>query len=505
MNIGVIDVISHKIDRSLHSKILNPIKASIGAQSVAVWLRELGHKIWYFSFTGSEDLKHELNQNLDIVFISSYTHSAYIAIAISSFYRRLQIPTVLGGPHARGFAKDSVFFFDYVIGLCNKNLLKEILSSPEHHHPGVFLTAKKQPSHLPSIEDRWKYIVYNYKKIPSWVRFPNIIPGITSTGCPFSCDFCVDCDIPYKSLDLSQLESDIKFVDNKVKGSGAGILFYDPNLGVGIKKRIEKINSSVKYGLSFFGEMNLTTLKEDTVKELRDVGFFAVAPGIESWSNYDNKSISVKKQTKIQKVYEAAKNVNMVNDYLPLVQANLIFGLDCDIGEEPFELTKEFIKQTPRAISNFQTLTAFGSSPLCKRMEQENRILNIPYFLIDGYSSSNIKLSCNQSSFYDYYSDMVRFSSSFRIYTKKIFHTKNSWQLSLFHTLRQFAKGRGSHAYYESLSKKMNTDEFAAFYSGESPVPPKEYHDLLMKQLGNFYFILPRKVIDYFVGGRRYE
>lgn len=505
MNIGVIDVISHKIDNSFHAQILNPCKSSIGAQSVAAWLEDLGHKVWYFTFTGREDLRTELNQDIDIVFISSYTHCAYVAIAISSFYKRLGITTVLGGPHARGFSKESVYFFDYVIGLCDKELLKDLLVSPERHYPGVFLTASKQPDEFPSIKQRWKYIKYNHNKIPSWTKFPIIIPGITSTGCPFACDFCIDSSIPYKSLELSQLESDIRFVNDEIRRSNntAGILFYDPNLGVGLKKRIEAIERNIKPGLVFFGEMNLTTLVEDVVKKLKSIGFYAAAPGIESWSNYDKKTILDNCQTKMDKVYRAAESVNMICDYLPLVQANLIFGLDCDSGEEPFILTREFIKNAPRAITNFQTLTAFGSSPLCKQMEKENRILNIPYFLIDGFSSSNIKISCNLSNFYKYYSELVKYSMSVSIFFKKAIASKK-YQLIIFHALRQFTKGRGSYNYYKELSRQMNTDEFASFYSGESRIPPKEYHTLLMNQLGSLYFILPRKVVDYFVRGIPY-
>lgn len=503
MLIGVLDVISNKIDNSYYSKILNPIKASIGAQSVACWAEELGHRVRYISFTGNENINEILNQEFDVLFISSYTFSIYIAIAISAHYRKKGTITALGGPHARGFSKESIPYFDYIFGFCDKQLIDEFLSTSHPKETGLFISNESQPNELPSIQQRWKYIVYNYKKIPRWVRFPNIIPGITSTGCPFSCNFCVDSTIKYKSFDLEQLSEDLEFINLKTNGRGTGILFYDPNLGVGLKKRIEVIKRYSKGTIKFFGEMNLTTLLEDTVKELADIGFYAVAPGIESWSSYDNKSIQSSCGSKINKVYKTAGQVNMVSRHIPLVQANMIFGLDCDSGEEQFSLTKEFIKQCPQAITNFQTLTAFGASPLCKEMEDEDRLLNIPYFLIDGYSSSNIKLKCNLSDFYYNYSDMAKYANSLSVYFKKLSHSKK-YQLSLFYTIRQLAGDRGSYKYYKQLGNAMTTSEFASFYCGESKVPPKLYHKILKKQLGVLYSLLPQTVIDYFEG-RIYE
>ena len=507
MNIGVVDVISHKIDYSLNTKILNPIKSSIGAQSIACWLEELGHNVKYISFTGSENIIKEFSNDLDILFISSYTHTAYLAISISTYFRSVGVITVLGGPHARAFTEDSKNYFDFIIGLCDKNLLRYLLSISKEKSPsgtGQYLFSDSQPNDFPSIKQRWKYIVYNYKKIPTWANFPIIVPSLTSTGCPYSCDFCVDSSIPYKSLDLNQLKEDIIFLKEKIKNGIAGILFYDPNLGIGINKRIEIIKTHSSNNIKFLGEMNLTTMSPDIVLELSKIGFIALAPGIESWTSYHNKSIGDCNKSKLDKVNKTSDKINFILNHIPLLQANLIFGMDCDSGQEPFLLTKEFIKQTPRAVTNFQTITAFGGSALSRKMKDENRLIDLPYFLMDGFSSTNIKLNYNLSDFYLYYSDIVKFSNSNFIFAKKIL-SSSSFAFGLFHTLRKCSRGRGSHKYYKKLSNYMKTVEFESFYNGDSKKPPEIYHNLLKTQLKSFYNLLPEKIIDYFEGKKYCE
>jgi len=49
---------------------------------------------------------------------------------------------VLGGPHARSYPEDACFYFDYVLGLTDKDLLVDLLHNFEVNKPqGAYLTA----------------------------------------------------------------------------------------------------------------------------------------------------------------------------------------------------------------------------------------------------------------------------------------------------------------------------------------------------------------------------
>jgi hypothetical protein len=96
--------------------------------------------------------------------------------------------------------------------------------------------------------------------------------------------------------------------------------------------------------IDFIAESSLSLLSESNVKRLKRNGFGAMLPGIESWYDLGNKS-KTGSMTGMDKVKQIAEQVNMIIRYIPYVQTNFVLGLDCDEGEEPFELTKKFGKQ----------------------------------------------------------------------------------------------------------------------------------------------------------------
>ena len=77
-------------------------------------------------------------------------------------------------------------------------------------------------------------------------------------------------------------------------------------------------------------------------------GFKAILPGIESWYDMGNKS-KTGSATGIDKVRQVADHVNLVAEYIPYIQTNMVFGIDGDEGPEPFELTKRFLAMAPAA------------------------------------------------------------------------------------------------------------------------------------------------------------
>ena len=148
---------------------------------IATWCEQAGHNVHYICFTGFEDLRKELPLSVDLVFIGSFTQSAYLAYALSNMLRSRGAVTVLGGPHARCFPDDAVNYFDYVLGFTDKTLVINLLENFEPGRPnGNYFSAAKQPTSLPSVIERWKFIELNLRKAPVM----KIIGMIGSMGCP---------------------------------------------------------------------------------------------------------------------------------------------------------------------------------------------------------------------------------------------------------------------------------------------------------------------------------
>ena len=101
--VGIIELIASK-PISLWERIdhLAVKKQYVGItpQAIAIWCRQLGHRVHYATFYGLGDPKAKLPDDLDVVFICAHTPVAPLSYALSKVYRKEGVRTVVGGPHA---------------------------------------------------------------------------------------------------------------------------------------------------------------------------------------------------------------------------------------------------------------------------------------------------------------------------------------------------------------------------------------------------------------------
>src|SRR5688572_6517224 len=93
--VTIIELVTKGPTRGPFARMMNANLASIMPEVVGVWCEELGHRVSYACYTGSEDLAALIAEETDVVFISAFTRSALTAYAISNLYRRRGIITVL--------------------------------------------------------------------------------------------------------------------------------------------------------------------------------------------------------------------------------------------------------------------------------------------------------------------------------------------------------------------------------------------------------------------------
>ena len=75
-----------------------PNFASIMPQCVGVWAEELGCEVFYETYSGREDIRRSLPDDLDLVFLSCFSRASFLAYALSAELRAAGVVTVLGGP-----------------------------------------------------------------------------------------------------------------------------------------------------------------------------------------------------------------------------------------------------------------------------------------------------------------------------------------------------------------------------------------------------------------------
>lgn len=488
LSVGIIDLVAKAPMKTIWMRVMGANFVSIMPQVVATWCELQGHNVTLVTYTGRENLIDELPVEVDIVFISAFTEAALLSYALSKLFRSRGAVTVLGGPHARCYPQDAQKYFDYVLGFTDKALIQRVLQDCAPYRPvGQHLSAARHPIDLPSVSERWKFIEQTLRKAP----FIKIVPLLSSLGCPYSCDFCIDAQVPYQPLDVGEMKRDLRFLLTKLKRPR--VAWHDPNFGVQFDRCMDAIEESVPSGrIDFIAESSLSLLSEPRVKRLARNGFKALLPGIESWFEMGKKS-STGTITGIDKVRKVSAHIRMILRHIPYVQTNHIFGLDGDEGPAPFELTKRFLDITPGAFPAYSMLSAFGAAaPLNIELQRANRVLPIPFHFLSNVQMNIRPKNYSWPEFYDYLIDVTSFSYSSRLLLRRFLangETIPRW----LNVVRGLSSERfGRIAYFTEVRKRLDSDRpFRRFFEQETDEIPEYFIGRIRKDLGHFWQWLP--------------
>ena len=462
--------------------------ASIMPQAIAVWCRQLGHQVFYATYYGQDDPKKLLPSDLDVVFIACYTQASALGYALAKLYRTEKTLTVIGGPHAKSFPHDCLRFFDLVVLQCDKTLIADILSGA--FDPNSIVSSGRTLKELPSVEERMPEIkasAFSRRKRP---YFSTTVPLLASVGCPYTCNFCTDWNNPYALLPLDNLEADLQYLSQHLPE--VKVAFHDPNFAVKFDHTLDVLERVPSEGRNpYMMESSLSVLRGPRLQRLRDTHCIYVAPGIESWSSYSNKA-GVGRKTGSDKVQLLAEHVALFHEYVPGMQLNFIFGLDIDEGDEPVELTKEFMSRTPFAWPVINIPIPYGDTPLYDQYLMEGRILRaMPFmFYYSPYLVTTLK-HYDPVTYYQKLIEMSIYSSTRRMLWQRI-RTTPGLTLRLLHLARTIGMGERVR-YFRQILNMMTTDtQFRAFHEGEAAVLPEFYHREYERLLGPYAPLLSR-------------
>ena len=485
MRIGILELMSAgatgRWDHKVYNYLVTKQYASIMPQAISVWCRNLGHEVFYATYFGNKEPKQLLPNDLDVVFISTYTQASALAYALAKLYRKENTLTVIGGPHAKQFSEDCLRFFDIVVRDCDKTLITEILRDTPR---GEILTSGRALSSIPSIQERMPEIRASTFLRGKPFRFTGV-PLLTSTGCPNSCDFCIDWNNPYVLLSLDQLEEDMRYIFQHFPKVMIGL--HDPNFAVKFEQVfdvLEKIPNRRRS--TYIMETSLSILRRSRLERLKNVGKFYIIPGIESWAAYSNKVIAGSTAGPQEKLEKVIEQCNIIRPYVAGIQANFMFALDVDTGDEPIELTKEFASRVPFVMPNFNIPVPFGNTPLYERYLSEDRILTtMPFtFYYMPYLVYALK-NYSPAGFYKKLIDVVSYISSGSMLLKRL--KEAPAPVSSGYNLAKTLSNRQMIGRLRDILNLLNTDkQFRAFHEHETDVLPEFYHRLYERSLGPY-------------------
>ncbi len=454
-------------------------------QAVSAWCRELGHQVWYATFYGQGRLEDVLPRDLDVVFLATYTQASTLAYALARIYRRRGARTVLGGPHATAFPTDSLRFFDHVVHDCDKPLLSKLLRGDLA--PGTVASSGHLLEEVPSVAERLPEIATASFDGGRPSRMSNV-PMLTSLGCPYRCDFCVDWKNDYVMLPRQRLLADLRFVAERLPR--VMLAFHDPNFGVRFDEVLDLIEE-VPAGQRnpYLMESSLSILRGPRLRRLQDTNCLYAAPGVESWTDYSNKA-GVGRAVGQRKLEKLVEHFEELQRYVPGLQANFMFGTDGDQGEEPAELTREFIRRLPFVWPTINIPVPFGGTPLYERYLAEDRVLlAMPFaFYYAPYTVARPR-HYGIVGLYDQLISIYQEIASRRLLVRRV-RSARSTGLKALHVLRTsgaWAELRRLRALRDRIAGDA---ELLAFHDGRSQALPAFYRGLLRERLGRYAELL---------------
>ena len=495
LKIGVIDLVSKGPTKTYWAQVMYANLASIMPQVVATWCEQEGHQVKLVCYTGREDLRQEVPADADLVFICSFTQAALLAYALSNYLRSRGAITVLGGPHARCYPDDALQYFDYVLGFTHKATISNLLNNLQPQRPlGKHVKESGQPTALPGVAERWKFIEPTLKKAP----FLKMVPMIGSLGCPYTCSFCIDSVVPYQPMDFSVMKEDLRFLRTKFKRPLVG--WHDPNFGVRFGDTMDAIAAAAPpKSFQFIAESSLSLLTEDHLKRMKENGFDALLPGVESWYDLGNKSKTAH-VSGMKKVEQISTHINMMFQYVPYIQTNFVLGMDGDAGAEPFELTKRFVDKSPAAFPGYSLLSAFGeAAPLNLEYQRSGRVLPFPFHFLNNHLAMNIKpKNYEWVDFYDKVIDLTAYTFSPRAIYRRL-RANGQFTTKWMNLMRAVSsEGYGRLRFYRKIRKNLLENRpFRNYFEGETTELPPFYRDIIRNDLGIWWPWLPQTAVTH--------
>ena len=490
MKVGLIDILvseapSTNLTRKIFHRWISRQYTSIMTQAVSVWCRQSGHEVYYNTYWGQDRLENLVPADIDILFVASFTQSSPLAYAVAKIFQKRGTLTVLGGPHAKAFPNDSLRFYDIVVHHCDRNLISDIVNGVIP--PGSIVSTDSPPPYLPSVEERLPEItIANYINGKPYIS--TTVPIITSTGCPYACNFCIDASVDYRPM-FDQFEADLVFVRDHMPGVRLG--FQDPNFAVKFDPTLD-IMERVGNQNPYIAESSLSILRSNRLARMRDTGCFYIAPGIESWTAYSNKAgvtgMSLPPADKLEQVVE---HIHEIGEYIPGIQCNFMFGLDVDQGDEPIALTKEFIRRCPQAWPIFNIPVPFGGTAFYDQYLAEGRILTqMPLgFYYAPYLVTTIA-NYTPVEYYEKLAELHFASASSRLLLKRLAMPLPK-AIKVAFVLRSRAAARKAHD-FRYICRLLEDAKVRKFHDGESDTLPEVYHREYEQRLGAYAPLITR-------------
>ena len=305
----------------------------------------------------SEDI--DLDQECNLVGISCMTANAPRAYELCKEFKERDKTVILGGVHPTILPDEALQHADCVVVGEAEGVWETLLTDFRNNK-------LKNKYHNPS-PDLGKYVPKDFKKIIK-KRLFNLVPIMTTRGCPYNCDFCCVTNLFGKKMRHIPIENVVR----DIKEAGAkNFMFLDDNI-IGHPQYAKALFKAIKpLNINWVGQASVSLLVRDgaLMQLAAESGCKVLFFGIESVSEEQLKSMH-KAIKEIENLESALKKIKKMGI---LIHASMVFGFDNDT-KEIFDETVQFLIKNKVSTVYFNVLTPYPGTKVYEDLKKENRL-----------------------------------------------------------------------------------------------------------------------------------
>jgi radical SAM superfamily enzyme YgiQ (UPF0313 family) len=238
-----------------------------------------------------------------------------------------------------------------------------------------------------------------YRELKRFYGAAKIPLLLSSLGCPHDCDFCTDWNSTYRKRGVDEVIEDVREIQAPF------FIFCDPNFGVNRPFTSQLLARLVPLKKQYMMETSLAwLLHDDYLALLRDSGCIGIELGLESLTTAYVKNGITQRAVPLHEIVE---RIARIKRYIPLIQVNILLGLDNDTAET-FRLVAQLYRQADIDELVPFVVTPFPGTPFFDRLRAEGRLFETDW---RHFNCANLVLTPRQLSvaaFYDLYMDLLK-------------------------------------------------------------------------------------------------
>ncbi len=300
-----------------------------------------------------------LEEECNLVGISCMTANAPRAYELCQEFKKRGKTVILGGVHPTILPDEALQHADSVVVGEAEGVWETLLKDFQNNN-----LKRKYYNPTPDLS---KYVPKDFSKIIT-KRLVNLIPIMTSRGCPYNCDFCCVTNLFGKKIRHIPIENVVR----DIQESGAkSFIFLDDNI-IGHPKYAKALFKAIKpLNIIWVGQASISLLASDNelMQLAAESGCKILFFGIESVSEEQLQSMR-KAFNEIEHLERAIKKIKKLGI---LIHASMVFGFDNDT-KEVFKDTVRFLIKNKVSTVSFNVLTPYPGTKIYEELNKEHRL-----------------------------------------------------------------------------------------------------------------------------------